>query len=305
MIALIVHGGAKTIPVEQHDAHREGCQRAAEAGWAILEAGGAAVDAVEAAIRTLEDDPTFNAGTGGDLNADGEVQMDAGLMEGTTLKSGAVAFIQGVRHPISVARAVFESGEVLLAGDGARRFAEKQGEELCEIDALITPEKRKEWEEQGGGDANDTVGCVALDAEGRFAAGASTGGTGGNPRGRVGDTPQLGCGFYADDERGGVSMTGDGEQIARVVLAKTIVDLLGDASEPDEAIQKGLRHLERRTGGEAGSIAIDRHGLVGWGHNSEHMAVAYRNEAMPKAAAFISKDEEWQRTSRNPKAQAL
>lgn len=297
MPAIIVHGGAKTIPAEKREAHREGCRRAAEAGWEVLTEGGSALDAVVTAIRVLEADPTFNAGYGAELNGDGEVQMDAGLMEGETLRGGAVAFVQGVRHPISLARRVMEDGEVLLAGDGALRFAQEQGIELCPKEALITPERLQEWEDKSAGKENDTVGCVALDVEGRLAAGASTGGTGGNRRGRVGDSPQMGSGFYADDELGACSMTGDGEQIARVVLAKRVVDSLGGSMVPDEVMREALRHLERRTEGEAGGIIIDRHGLIGWEHNSEHMAVAFRNEAMPAADAFIGKEEEWQRKS--------
>lgn len=303
MIALIVHGGAKEIPAEQHDAHREGCRRAAEAGYAVLQKGGSAVDAVETAIRALEDDPTFNAGYGAELNADGEVQTDAGLMVGDSLKAGAVAFVQRVRNPIGLARKVLECGEVLLVGDGAERFAVEQGIELCANESLITAERRKEWEEKSVAKDNDTVGCVALDGAGHLAAGASTGGTGGNRRGRVGDSPQLGCGFYADDERGGCSMTGDGEQIAKVVLAKSTVDRL-ERAEPEEAIQESLRILERRTKGEAGCIAIRRDGPIGWGHNSVHMAVAYRTEAMPEATAYVSKEEEWQRKNRNGESPA-
>jgi beta-aspartyl-peptidase (threonine type) len=297
---IIVHGGAKTIPIEQHEAHREGCRRAAEAGWEVLAAGGSALDAAVTAIRALEADPTFNAGYGADLNIDGEVQLDAGLIEGTELRAGAVAFVQGVRHPISLARAILEDGEVLMAGDGAYLFAKEKGVELCPKEALITAERLQEWEEKAGGSENDTVGCVALDSEGRLAAGASTGGTGGtggNRRGRVGDSPQLGCGFYADDELGGCSMTGDGEQIARVVLAKRVVDSLGGSKVPDEVMRDALRHLERRTQGEAGGIVLDRHGLIGWEHNSDHMAVAFRNEAMASADAFISKEEEWEKKS--------
>jgi beta-aspartyl-peptidase (threonine type) len=190
-----------------------------------------------------------------------------------------------------------EDGEVLLAGDGALLFAKEQGVELCPKDALITPQRLQEWEEKSAAKENDTVGCVALDVEGRLAAGASTGGTGYNRRGRVGDSPQIGCGFYADDEFGACSMTGDGEQIARVVLAKRVVDNLGGAKIPDEVMREALRHLERRTQGEAGGIVLDRHGLIGWEHNSDHMAVAFRNDAMPVAEAFVSKDEEWQRKS--------
>lgn len=306
---IIVHGGAKEIPLNEQPAHREGCHRAAEAGWAVLQKGGKALDAVEAAIRLLEDDPTFNAGYGSDLNKDGEVQMDAGLMDGATLKAGAVGFIQGVWHPISVARKVYESQEVLITGDGARRFAEEQGAELCDKDALITEKARKQWEEQIGGKQNNTVGCVALDTNGNLAVGASTGGTGGNRRGRLGDTPQLGCGFYADNERGGCSNTGDGESIARVVLAKSAIEMLGGELTPDEVAHRAMQILGGRTEGDGGCILIDRQGRIGWAHSSANIAVAYRTADMTEACAYTAKSEEaqntWQKTNQDRPAEVL
>jgi beta-aspartyl-peptidase (threonine type) len=295
-IAIIVHGGAKDMEPEEYEPHREGCRRAAEVGWEVLQRGGTAVDAVEAAIRVMEDDPTFNAGYGAELNADGEVQMDASLIDGGSLNAGSVGFIQGVRHPISVARKVLESGTVFLVGDGANRFAQEQGAELCDNRELETEERRKKWEKtiaegNGGTGANNTVGCVALDQNGDLAAGASTGGTGCNPRGRIGDTPQLGCGFYADNQRGGCSMTGDGESIARVVLAKTTVDQLGEVP-PDEAAARSMQILGDRTEGDGGCIVIDRQSRIGWDHNSGNMAVAYRTPDLPEARAYVHKREE-------------
>lgn len=295
-ISIIVHGGAKEVPPEKEQANREGCLNAASAGWAVLERGGSAVEAVEVAIRVLEDDPTFNAGYGADLNAEGEVQMDAALMDGKELKAGAVGFAQEVRHPISVAKKVFENGLVFLAGDGADQFAEEKGAELCRNEELITEEARKKWEEaQKGGQqskANNTVGCVALDNKGNIAAGASTGGTGNNPRGRVGDTPQIGCGVYADNESGGCALTGDGEAIARVVLAKTAVDLMNHASSPDESARHAIVTLQTRAQGEGGCILMDPTGRVGWFHNSSHMPVAYRTEGMDHTSACLCKEEE-------------
>lgn len=295
-LAIIVHGGAKTIPAEEHAAHREGCRAAAERGWRVLAEGGSAVDAVEAAIRHLEDDPTFNAGFGSELNEDGDAQMDAGLMEGREFAVGAVAGVLGVRHPIGVARAILDSEHALLVGDGARRFARESGCEICEPSEMVSEARRKAWEEAQAESeprkVNNTVGCVARDGQGTIAAGASTGGTGSNPPGRVGDTPLAGAGFYADDEQGGCAMTGDGECILRVVLAKRITDGLVQSSEPDRVVREAIDEMARRVGGEAGGIVLDRDGRPGWEHNSEHMAIGLRTAEMPEARAYVSKAEE-------------
>ena len=198
--ALIVHGGAHAIPEEKLEAHKTGCIRAVAAGVAVLEQGGSALDAVEAAIRVLEDDPTFNAGYGSMLNADGDVEMDAAIMEGSGLHTGAVASIRGVRHPISVARAVIDTPHALLSAEGARKFARERGCELCAPEEMIHEEMRAEWDKtkpphldslpkgtkdqppQSYGSASsqrqvrgilrayDTEGCVARDLHDNFTA---------------------------------------------------------------------------------------------------------------------------------------
>ena len=294
-LAIIVHGGAKEIPPEDQEPSRRGCAAAAQVGWNILKEGGSALDAVEAAIRALEDDPTFNAGYGSDLNSEGEVQMDSGLMEGAELQAGAVGAIQGVRHPVSVARLLVDRKEILLVGPDARQFAAQKGAELCDPADLITEKQRRAWEEkqrENGPADNDTVGAVAIDCNGNLACGTSTGGTGTNPPGRVGDSPLVGCGFYADNQAGACALTGDGEQIMRVALGYSVVALLRDGCEPDEAARKALARLEERVEGEAGIILIDREGRIGWDHNATHMAVAYRTEAMSTPAAYVKKEEE-------------
>jgi beta-aspartyl-peptidase (threonine type) len=167
-LAIIVHGGANTIPPQKAEAYKAGCLAAVGAGWAALEAGGSALDAVEAAVRVLEDDPTFNAGVGASLNKDGIVELDAGIMESSGLRAGGVGAIQGVCHPISVARQVLTSGSVLLVGPGAERFATEQQAERCDPAELITEEARRSLEQQQ--QRMDTVGCVALDAQGILAA---------------------------------------------------------------------------------------------------------------------------------------
>ena len=286
---IIVHGGAKTITDDKVAANNAGCTAAVEAGWAVLISGGSAAEAVEAAIRVLESDQTFNAGLGATLNSDGEVELDAAIMEGS-LSWGAVAAVQGIRHPISVARKVMDDKPRLLVARGGERFAVDCGAEMCKKDDLIADEQWQEWkEDQEVIDRPNTVGCVALDASGILAAGTSTGGTTKQQQGRVGDTALVGCGLYADNKIGGCSTTGDGESIIPVVLAKTAIDFLSGDRHPDEAAQMAIDTLISKVKGEAGCILIDREGRVGWAYNSSHMACAYMTEGQDKVAAFTKK----------------
>jgi beta-aspartyl-peptidase (threonine type) len=242
----------------------------------------------------LEDNPTFNAGPGGALNAVGEVELCAGLMEGGRLGFGAITVAQGLPHPISVARTLMErQGTRLLAGRGAERFAAEVGAERCDPAALITDKQRQAWEEQRQEattvSSHDTVGCVALDAHGQIVAGTSTGGEVGLPVGRVGDSPLPGCGFYAEVGIGGCSSSGNGEQLMQVVLAKSVIELLSAGLSADEAAQAAIGTLEERVGGEGGCIVVDREGRAGWAHNSSHMACAFRTATMDGPAVFTRK----------------
>jgi beta-aspartyl-peptidase (threonine type) len=289
--SLIVHGGAWTIPENAIEDAKRGCRRALEAGWAILSRGGSAADAVEAAIVVLEDDPTFDAGIGSHLNRDGRVQLDAILMDGATLKSGAVVAVERVRNPIRLARRVMERSEhMMLAGAGAELFAQEQGMQLCSQDELVLERERLGWErcQQSGehrlgfhfGGASGTVGAVARDAAGNIVAGTSTGGTCCKFPGRVGDSPLVGCGCYADAEAGGVSCTGHGEAIMRVVLAKTAVDYLrppsgGAPLGPQQAAEEAVRLLKERGKGTGGLILLDREGRPGFAFSTPHMAYGY------------------------------
>src|SRR5262249_14702581 len=211
MRAIVVHGGAWSIPEEARAFHRAGCLAAAERGFAVLEAGGSALDAVVAAIEILEDDPPFDAGPGAVRWAEGHVQLDAGLMDGRTLRVGAVAGVQRVAHPIQLARAVLErSAHHLLIGEGAERFARSQGMELVDPATFVVDRERKRHADflagrLGTADdfGHDTVGAVALDAEGQLAAGNSTGGVAFSLPGRVGDAPLPGVGYAADSRTGG------------------------------------------------------------------------------------------------------
>ena len=290
---IIIHGGAKTISEDKIAANQAGCLAAVEAGWTVLSEGGSAAAAVETAIRVLESDQTFNAGFGSTLNSEGEVEVDAAMMEGATLSWGGVAAVQGVRHPISAARRIMEEKPRLLVARSGERFALEHGLEVCAKEDLISEEQQQEWEEEAEVlDRPNTVGCVALDVNGNLVAGTSTGGTTGQPQGRVGDTALVGCGLYADNRLGACSTTGDGESIIPVVLAKTAIDALAGERHPNEAAQHAIDTLIDRVTGEAGCILIDRLGRIGWAYNSDDMAVAYMTTELSEPAVFTRKDQE-------------
>jgi beta-aspartyl-peptidase (threonine type) len=284
--SIIVHGGAWDIPVDLQDPHREGTRRAVEAGWAVLARGGPARDAVEAAIVVLEDDEIFDAGRGSFLNADGQVELDAGFMDGAELQVGAVAGVQFIRNPIRLARAVMEKSEhVLLIAHGAERFAHKLGFPVCNLTDLAVPREFERWQKllydrtysarESFAHTADTVGCVALDQAGHIAAGTSTGGTPNKMPGRVGDVPMVGCGFYADDELGGASCTGWGEAIAKVILARLALHRLHRLGDPHAAAQEAIQILADKANGLGGVILLAPDGRPGWFCNTPHMAYAY------------------------------
>jgi beta-aspartyl-peptidase (threonine type) len=226
------------------------------------------LDAAEAAVTVLEDHPLFNAGTGSTLNQAGNVEMDAAIMDGVSLRAGAVAAIERIKNPIKLARRILEDGRhVILAGEGALMFAREIGFPECSPQSLIAEHEGKRWTEKHG-----TVGCVVLDANGRIAVATSTGGIFNKLPGRIGDSPLLGCGTYADD-RGGVSCTGLGEAIIRLVLGKTAIDFLSEGIDPHAAARKSLKLLEAKTGAQAGLIIIDCHGRIGYARTTTHMPV--------------------------------
>ena len=265
---LIVHGGAGTIKDQTKDLRLDGCRAAAMQGWKALTSGASALQAVVAAVEVMEDNPVFNAGRGAALNAAGEVQLDASIMEGSTLKVGAVAAVQRVPNPIALACKVLEDGRhVLLVSKGAERFARDMGVPLCASASLIVDSQRSKWKARHG-----TVGCVALDNGGIIAAGTSTGGRFDALPGRVGDSALIGCGTYAN-RIGGVSCTGIGEDIIRVVLAKTAVEALSSGCVPSEAAGKSIEAFQESTNSEAGLILVDSQGRVGYARNSKHMPV--------------------------------
>ncbi|MBI3403935.1 MAG: isoaspartyl peptidase/L-asparaginase [Acidobacteria bacterium] len=286
--SLIVHGGAWDIPDEQVEDCRAGCRRALEAGWAILNRGASALDAVETAIVILEDDPIFDAGLGSHLNRDGRVQVDAIVMEGKSLGAGAVAAVERVRNPIRLARRVMEkSDHMMLVGAGAEQFAHEQGLHLCDPEEMIHPRERAAWakcsvDEHAAkhhiGHSSGTVGAVAMDAQGALVAGTSTGGTCCKLPGRVGDSPLIGCGCYADSEAGGVSATGWGEAIMKIVMAKSATEFLRNGRTSKEAAEASVQLLAERTKGTGGLILLDRTGRPGFAWNTTRMAFGYVKE---------------------------
>jgi beta-aspartyl-peptidase (threonine type) len=288
--ALIVHGGAWNIPDDAVEACGAGCRRALETGWDILSRGGSALDAVEAAVVTLEDDPVFDAGYGSHLNRDGRVQLDAILMDGSSLCFGAVAAVERIRNPVRAARRVLQScPHSFLVGAGAEEFAAASGLPLCAPEELVVERERARWQahhaarscpdcsaqgvaphvaEQGSG----TVGAVARDAAGNIVAATSTGGTCCKLPGRVGDSPLVGCGCYADVLAGGVSCTGYGEAIMRIVMAKSAADFLRAGASPDAAANACIRLLAERTSGTGGLILLARDGTPAAAFNTPRMA---------------------------------
>jgi beta-aspartyl-peptidase (threonine type) len=267
--AIIVHGGAGPIRDDSLPERLRGCEAAARAGWEVLQKGGTATDAVEAAVVVLEDNPLFNAGTGSALNSLGKVEMDAAIREGQSLRAGAVAAVSGIKNPIKLARRVMEDGRhVMIAGKGASLFARQVGIPLCAPRALIVEREKRRWQSKHG-----TVGCVAFDKRGQLAVGTSTGGIFNKLPGRVGDSPLIGCGTYADD-LGAASCTGQGEAIIRLTLAKYAVDCLGVESNPQSAAESAIDHLgDERIGATGGIIMMDRLGNIGFARNTSHMPV--------------------------------
>jgi beta-aspartyl-peptidase (threonine type) len=272
--AIIVHGGAGEVTADRFARLREGARRAAEAGDAILVAGGSALDAVVAAVRVLEDDPEYNAGTGSALTRDGTVETDASIMDGATQRVGAVAAVPDLGNAIALARAVLDAGEhAILAGAAAWKFAAEIGIRPAPPGSLITERARARLASARASKSGGTVGAVARDRDGRFAAATSTGGIVGKRTGRVGDSPIPGAGTWAD-AHGAISATGDGEAILRVALSRTIAMRVAAGTALRSAITESLRELVAITGGSAGVIAVDAHGIAGL-QLSPTMPIAY------------------------------
>ncbi|TPG66763.1 isoaspartyl peptidase/L-asparaginase [Hymenobacter nivis] len=299
MYAIAIHGGALTmkpgeLSEEEAAFQRVGLGKALHAGWLILNRGGTALDAVEAAVRSLEDNPHFNAGRGSSLTRQGEAEMDAAIMDGRTLQAGAVTGVRYVQHPIGLARAVLErSPHAFLAGDGALEFALACGLPLAAPSYFQTDKTRQQWlalaqQESNQLAGHDTVGAVALDQAGNLAVATSTGGIEGQAKGRVGDSPVLGGGTYASNDSCAVSCTGDGEVILRGALAHEVCALVKYQGLPlAEACQAALRLHDDKLKGDKGFIALDPQGRVAIEFNTNVMRRAYRvGEAAPYIAIY-------------------
>ncbi len=286
---LLVHGGAWDIPAELLDAHEQGVFDALQEGWRILEGGGSALDAIQAAVTTMEDDPAFDAGRGSFLTRDGRVQLDALMMDGATLRAGGVACVERLRHPIQAARLVLErSPHIYYVGAGAEAFAQSHGMPLINNGELVIDREQRrlaeaQAREQSGVpdrtfsgqpplDSHDTVGAVALDSEGHLAAATSTGGTLNKDPGRVGDSSLIGCGCYADNASAAVSLTGWGEPIMKLVLGKWATDRVLAGRSPEQVAPEAMAYLLRRLGGHGGIILLAPDGRYGFAHNTPRMA---------------------------------
>jgi beta-aspartyl-peptidase (threonine type) len=274
---LVLHGGAgqmtpATITLAQAEGARAGLDRALDAGAAMLSGGGTALDAVEAAVRVLEDDPHFNAGRGAALTWDGMAELDAAIMDGRDRSAGAVASVTATRHPVSLARAVMaHSPHVVLSGPGADTFARDQGCEPATQAWLILPERRAQLDEMlAGGRAFDsdmkygTVGAVACDSRGHVAAATSTGGVTGKRWGRIGDSPLIGAGTYADDRAGAVSCTGSGEFFIRANAGHEICARVRLAGESLETAVEAVLADVTALGGSGGIIVAGPNGEALW-----------------------------------------
>ena len=252
--ALIVHGGAGSVPEAEKLPRQAAVDRALDAGWTWI--GDGALAAAVAAVRHMEDEPLLNAGIGACLNSDGVVELDAGVMVGAELRAGGAACLRDVRHPIDLAVAVMDDGRhVLLAADGASRFARENGVEMADASIFITDRKRQQLI-QGA----DTVGAVARDVDGHIAVAVSTGGRTGKLPGRIGDSPIPGAGFYADDRFGAVCGTGLGEAFIRLGLARLMVVELEHGMDAQSVARGAVDFLTRKLNAPGGVIVIPREG---------------------------------------------
>ena len=288
------------MPDDMVQAHLHGVRNALVAGWRVLERGGPALDAVEEAVVIMEDDATFDAGRGSFLNRDGKVQLDALIMDGSTLRAGGVGCVERLKNPIRAARKILsESPHVYFVAEGAEQFAAEHGVALCRNEDLVVArevERLREYQELAArGSANDgedlfapsishdTVGAVALDRGGNIAAATSTGGTLNKAPGRLGDSSLIGCGCYADNLSAAASTTGWGEPIMKLVLAKWTADRVSAGNLPEWAAQEAMNYLKQRLNGHGGIIVLNAQGQFGIAHNTPRMAWACKTTKKEEA----------------------
>ncbi|XP_044730186.1 isoaspartyl peptidase/L-asparaginase isoform X2 [Chrysoperla carnea] len=290
---VLVHGGAGNIPTTRVQEKIDGVTKAAKIGYKRLLSGGSVIDAVEAAVNFMEDDIAFNAGYGSIVNLDGQVEMDASIMDGKNLQSGCLGALKDIKNPISLARLVMEkTPHCLLVGEGATKFAKSQNVPILPPGTLVTPvalEALEKWKKKGGianteigPDQNPgsvgTVGAVAVDRYGHVAVATSTGGINGKMVGRVGDTAIIGAGSYADDNIGAVSTTGHGDTIIKYCLAHAIIKSMEKGLSAQDSTTKNIDTMTERLKNTAGAITISNKGEVGIGFSSARMAWAYQKK---------------------------
>ncbi|XP_063348046.1 isoaspartyl peptidase/L-asparaginase [Pelmatolapia mariae] len=283
---VVVHGGAGFVPKERSELSISGVCAAVRTGYAILKGGGSSMDAVVQTVIQLENNPAFNAGCGSVLNIKGEVEMDAIVMDGKTLASGAVSAVRNIANPIQLARLVMDkTSHACLTAKGANQFARSMGIEEVPQESLITEYSRMRWRKNLAPDANPvecqmgktgTVGAVAVDLEGNVACATSTGGMLNKMEGRVGDTPIIGSGGYADNQSGAVSTTGHGETIMKITLARLILFHMEQGRSVEDASDLGLACMQSRLGGLGGVVTVDPQG---------HWAARFSSKYMSWAAA--------------------
>ena len=294
---IVVHGGAGAWNPERSQPGLEGVKKAAKTGFEILKHGGSAVDSVMEAVAVMEDAGAFNAGYGSSLNIDKRVEMEASIMDGKTLQAGAVGLLEDIRNPVRLARIVMEKTDhVFVVGEGAERLAQmfdlERREPSTELRLKYYENQRKALLEGSGRLprlANlvknhpdlftlETVGAVALDEEGNVAAATSTGGFPLKLPGRIGDSPLIGCGTYADNQVGACSATGVGEIAIRLVLSKTVCDFMENGKTAEEAVELAIDLVNRRIPdvyNSMGLIAVDAYGRIGAAHNSRNLCWTY------------------------------
>ena len=300
---LVIHGGAGSMGRVEfdravEDSARVGLDQALVAGSAVLGRGGCALDAVEAAARILEEDPCFNAGRGSVLASDGHIELDAALMDGATRRAGAVGGLRTTRAPISLARRLMEQGpHVFLYGDGADQYGREAGFEQVDNAWFETAERRRQLDEMlAGGGFDDqvkygTIGAVALDVDGHVAAATSTGGLTAKRWGRIGDSPLIGAGTYADDRAAAVSATGSGEYFIRVVAAHEVAARVRIGREPLQLALDSVLAEIRALGGSGGMIAVAPSGESAWGFTTPAMYRGLADADGRRVAVYGEEDE--------------
>ena len=291
---VIVHGGARSIPNYAVENFLKGVKSACLTAYTILKDGGTAIDAAEAGVITMEDDPTFNAGKGSFVNMQGDVEMDA-IIATDNYKIGSVGAIQNVKNPVKVARLIMEkSNHVMLVGKAASSFAQEHGISICSLEELLVEsELQRRYEikgiknfqlkdEFGNNNPNgmDTVGCVCLDKQSNFAVAISTGGLPLKRAGRIGDTPLWGSGGYVE-KIGGAAGTGRGEDLIKILIARQTIDYIREGNTAQEAANRVVQLLTNEINGSGGVIVLNKDGL-GLAFNTPHMSHAYMTDDMEK-----------------------